>query len=422
MHINTMALLATLLEEFRFKIQNSTDVVKRNAYFLEAPGKIKVVIGMRRTGKTYFLFQRIQELLHTGVPIESVLFLNFEDDRLFPFTRDKLVDLIDAFYTMYPENHHKRCYIFLDEIQNVEDWSRVVRRLFDTKLIDIYLSGSSAKLLSKEIATELRGRALATELWPYDFDEYLNAKNINIDKTLFGTSVRDKLMHAFTRYLNHGGFPEVVHYEEEAWQNSLQDYIDIVVFRDIIERHRITHPAIIKYMIIALVQNAGKLFSIHKFYNDLKSQGYRITKDALYQYMEYVEDAYLVFGVPIYSESLRKKQVNPKKYYVIDSGLARAVTFELQKDYGRLFENIIYLDLRRRGWLVHYYMTTSRREVDFLVQNRRGEKHLLQVTWDLEDPNTRLREEAALAEAIEETKLKGHLLTLESYLQKGLPF
>ncbi|HBI21977.1 MAG TPA: ATPase [Legionella sp.] len=418
--MNEQALTELLLAEFHSKLQLLHDLVPRQALFPDIKNKINVAIGMRRTGKTYFIFQKIARLIKDGIPLSTILYINLEDDRLLPLTREKLAGLLDGFYSIYPENHEKKCYLFLDEIQNIEDWAIVVRRFFDSKHVEIYLTGSSAKLLSKEIATSLRGRSLATEIWPYDFSEYLQATDHSIDKSLYGSATRDKLAQAFRLYLEIGGFPEVVDYDQSTREQTLQEYVTIVTYRDIIERHKIANHSVIKYLIVSMIANVAKPFSINKFYNDLKSQGYKISKDCLYDYAQYIEDAFLAFSVPLYSESIRKVQANPKKTYAIDSGLVRAMTLDHTNDLGRLFENLIYLDLRRQGFTVYYYLTEARYEVDFLIKTPQGKKELIQVTWDMSDPDTKLREERALAAAMAELSIPGRIITLESYLRDGL--
>lgn len=412
--------LQILLGEFYDKLTSLTDIVARDAKFAEAGNKIKVVIGMRRAGKTYFLYQHILKLLSEGVSRNCILYINFEDDRLVPLNQQKLGKLVDAFYTLFPENHDKKCYIFLDEIHVIEDWQLVVRRLHNTKNAEIFLTGSSAKLLSKEIATSLRGRSLATEIWPYSFHEFLRAKKIAIDLTLFDKKTEDKLQQLFLEYLSVGGFPEVTCYTSDVRQQTLQEYLDIAIYRDIVERHAIKSPSIIKYMISTMVYSSGKPFTINKFYNDLKSQGYQIGKDALYEYAGYIEDAYLAFSVPIYDKSIRKVQTNPKKIYAIDPGLVRALTLDHENDLGSLFETIVYLDLRRLGCTMNYYLTASRYEVDFVAQSPQGHKKLFQVVWKQEDLTTFERQERAFKEGIAELKIDGEILTLDSYLRNGV--
>lgn len=418
--MNEYSVLALLLQEFHDKLKSLRHFVPRTAAFPNVENKINVAIGMRRAGKTYFVYEKIMQLLDAGVALSEILYINLEDDRLLPLSINKLANLLDGFYSMYPENHEKKCYFFLDEIQNVDDWAIVIRRFFDSKKVAIFLTGSSAKLLSKEIATSLRGRSLATEIWPYDFNEYKLAINSLVNTALYSAKTRDKLMQVFRQYLDLGGFPEVVFYDRSVRDQTLQDYVSIVTFRDIIERYNITNLSVIKYMITVMLGNVAKLFSINKFYNDLRSQGYKVGKDSLYDYAQYLEDAYFLFSVPLYSESIRKVQSNPKKIYAIDTGLVRAMTFDPGKDLGRLFENLIYLDLRRRGFEIYYYLTSDRYEVDFLVQTRKGEKELIQVTWDMTDVETKKREERALAVAMSELNIPGQIITVDSYLRDGI--
>ncbi len=413
-------MIQVLLGEFREKLTLLKDLVPRDAKFPDAPNKIKVAIGMRRAGKTYFVYQHILQLIREGTHLDTILYLNFEDDRLLPLNEQKLAQFVDAFYTLYPQNHDRKCFLFFDEIQNVTGWPTVIRRLHDTKNVEIFLTGSSAKLLSKEISTSLRGRSLATEIWPYSFSEFLRAKKTSLDTSLFNQKIKDILFNLFHDYLSTGGFPEVVSFTPDIQQQTLQEYLDITIYRDIVERHEIKHPTLIKYMILSMIYNVAKPFSINKFYNDLQSQGYSIGKDLLYEYANYIEDAYLAFSIPIYDRSIRKIYTNPKKLYAIDPGMVRAVTLDYEKDLGRLFENIVFLDLRRLGCTVHYYLTKERHEVDFLAQTGRGHKKLFQVAWNIDDTNTMQREERALEEAKEELRTEGDIITLDSYLRNGI--
>ena len=413
-------LLPILLGEFHDKLGRLDGLVPRDTQFPNAPTKIKVAIGMRRVGKTYFLYQQIQNMLGNGVPKSSILYINFEDDRLAPFNEQRLAKLVEAFYALYPENHDRKCYLFFDEIQNVPNWPIVVRRLHDTKNAEIFLTGSSAKLLSKEIATSLRGRSLAVEIWPYSFHEYMRAKKISIDQSLYDKKTQDRLAQTFREYLSDGGFPEIISFESDVKQRTLQDYLDVVIYRDIIERHQVKSSAAIKYMILSMIHNVGKPFSVSKFYNDLKSQGHAVGKDALYEYADHIEDAYLAFAVALYDQSIRKVQTNPKKVYAIDPGMVRASTLDYENDLGRLFENVVYLDLRRLGYTVNYYLTSERYEVDFLAHAPRGNKKLFQVAWDVQDAGTLAREERALQAAMQELKTEGALITLDSYLREGI--
>lgn len=418
--MNEQATLEILISEFHDKLKNLGGLISRDVEFPKAPNKIKVAIGMRRAGKTYVVYEKILKLLDEGTPLSRILYINFEDDRLLPLNQKKLAKLIEAFYSIYPENHEQRCYLFLDEIQNAEEWPIVIRRFHDSKNVEIFLTGSSAKLLSKEIATSLRGRSLPTEVWPYSFHEFIRSKNIEIDQKLFGKKTRDQLVKVFDSYLSEGGFPEVTDYTQDIRQKTLQEYIDIVLYRDIIERHNVTNPATVKYMILSMIHNVSNPFAINKFYNDIKGRGYKTGKDVLYDYADYIEDAYLTFSASIYDRSIRKSQSMPKKIYAIDPGLVRATTLDFESDLGKLFENVVYLDLRRLGCKVQYYLTEERYEIDFIATSPKGYQKFFQVVWDIDNLKTREREERALEAGIKELGIDGEIVTLETYLRKGI--
>lgn len=412
-------LITVILEEQKIIYERVITSIKRETAFAAFPNKIEVALGMRRAGKTFFLLQQMQKLLENeSVPWQRCLYVNFEDDRLLPCSQSKFREILESFYKVYPENHEQICYFFLDEVQNIEDWSLVLRRFFDTKKIKIYISGSSAKLLSKEIATELRGRSFPTEVWPFSFSEYLHAKQVNFDTKLFGQKTKDLFSQQLLNYINEGGFPEVVLVNGlEKKVQLLQEYVELVVMRDIIERYNIKNIQTIKYIIKTLLKNAGCSFSVNKLFNDFKSQNIPVTRGLLYDYLGYMEDAYLIFNISLYDESIRKVNSNPKKSYAIDTGLIKAFTFSLNNNYAHLFENLVYLDLKRQKNKIYYYLTEKKYEVDFLVENLKGERKLFQVVWDITDKLTLERETRALKAAEQELNIKGELITPEIYIK-----
>jgi uncharacterized protein len=416
----TNNIISTLIEEFQVKLSKYDNIVPREITFPKSINKIFVAIGMRRTGKTYFLLQTIKNLLAKGIPMSRILYINFEDDRLYPLSQEKLRNLLESFYTLYPENHEQQCYIFLDEIQNVEQWPVVIRRYYDTKQVQLFLTGSSAKLLSSEIASSLRGRSLSIEVWPFSFREYLTAKHVDIIKQLRGKKYLDTMRSHLISYLEQGGFPEVVNATTSDRIRILQDYVNVVIFRDIVERYKITNTVLVKYLIKTLLKNAGSYLAINKVFNDLKSQGLTVGKNTLHEYLSYIEDAYLAFRVPLYSESIRKIQTNPKKIYAIDSGLINAYTLGISENRGHFLENLVYLDLRRRQQEIFYYLTKTRNEVDFLTKTIKGKWQLYQVVWDIENQETFEREKRALHEAEKELGIKGKIITLETYLSEWI--
>lgn len=415
-----MALLERLLEDFYSLLQETKNCVPRRFSFPKADKMIKVAIGMRRSGKTYFLFQFIHQLIQQGVPLETILYINFEDDRLLPMNQKEMAALLESFYSLYPENHNRQCYLFLDELQNVEGWQLVIRRFFDTKNVQIYLTGSSEKLLSKEIATSLRGRSLSIEIWPYDFSEYLLAHSIKLPKKPIGKITMDTFGKYFLTFLKQGGFPAVQELSENVHRETLQSYVETVIFRDVIERHRVTNIVLLKYLTSSLLKNFSALFSSNKFYNDIKSQGYHAAKDTIYNYISYLEDAYLIATVPLFTESLRRSQITSRKIYGVDNGLIQANIMSQVDNFGRLFENQIYLDLRRQNKKIFYYQTKSGYEIDFLTQSPEGKKEFIQVVWDMNDPVTKEREERAMLEAQQELNIPGRIIDREIYLKNFL--
>lgn len=412
-----MSLIETLLSDFHDALAETKNCVLRNFAFPNADKMIKVAIGMRRSGKTWFLYQHIHHLLAEGVPLSAILYINFEDDRLLPMSHKAMGTLLESFYTLYPENHQRQCYLFLDELQNIEDWQVVIRRFFDTRKVQIYLTGSSAKLLSKEIATELRGRSLAIEIWPYDFNEFLLAHEIKIPEKPIGKKALDMLGKSFLRFLSRGGFPAVQGLSSTIWRETLQNYVETVILHDVVERHGVTNIALLKYLTFSLLKNFSSSFSSNKFYNDVKSQNYQAAKDTIYNYMQYLEDACLIATVPVYTESFRRSQTTSKKIYTVDNGLIQANVYSQSDNTGRLLENQVYLDLRRQNKKIFYYITKSGYEIDFLTESPDGKRELIQVVWDTSDPKTREREERAIKEAEQELHIPGRIIDLESYLR-----
>ncbi len=410
-------LLETLLAEAHESISLARESTLRDYKFPPVDKLIKVAIGMRRSGKSTFLYQTINKLLDSGVDYQQILFINFEDDRLLPMSAKEMGQLLDSFYTLYPENHDRICYLFLDELQNIEDWHLVVRRFFDSKKVQIYLSGSSAKMLSKEINTSLRGRSIATEIYPFSFSEYLTSKKVSLSSGPFGQKTYDVMQKHLLEYFGVGGFPAVQDMQENEWRETLQSYIDTVILRDIIERHKVSNVVVLKYLTTTLLKNAAAPFTVNKFYNDIKSMGMKCSKDLIYQYMIYLNDVFLVHALPVYSESIRASQYSPKKIYANDLGLINALTIGSNDQYGKLFENLVFLDLKRQKKDVFYYNTKDGFEIDFIAQTNKGEKEAIQVVWDMSDTKTHDREKRALVYAEKELGIKGRIITPKEYLR-----
>jgi len=407
----------TLFEQLiaDFHERSLPELTPRTVGISALPGKIDAIIGMRRTGKTWFLFQIIRQYLDQGIAKESMLYINFDDERLFPLTAQGLGDISDAYYRLYPQHRERPCYFFFDEIQNVPGWEHYLRRLVDNENLQIAVTGSSAKLLSREIATSLRGRSISTEIFPFSFMEALRHEGIVSKHPVRpGAKQRALLENRLKNYLRKGGFPEVQSVSEEYHTRILQEYVDVVVLRDVVERYQVGNVLPLRYLIRHLLASPATLFSINKFHHDLKSQGISCGKNTLHEYFEYLTDAYLIYPVTIHSRSVRAKQVNPRKVYAIDTGLANAFRHKPQPDWGRLLENLVFMELRRQGLNIEYYRTGKGYEVDFIVTGNSGIRSLYQVSLDISDGNTRKREVRALIAAMEETGLStAKILTLQ---------
>lgn len=410
-------ILQILQAEFRLSLKKTEKSVKRLYQFPEAKNLVKVAVGIRRSGKTYFLFQTMRELFSQHVPFDHVLYLNFEDDRLLPIDQKKMGAMVDSLYTLQPDLHNHKCYLFLDEVQNVEGWPLVIRRLLDTKDLEIYITGSSAKLLSKEIATSLRGRSLSIETQPYNFEEYLSSKNISLPSKPIGNEILDKYRMHLLGFFQVGGFPGVQTLSPHERLETLQNYVEVVVFRDIVERHKVSNTKLLKYFVNTLLKNTASRFSINKFYKDINSQGYKAGKDTLYTYLEYLEDAFLIYSIPIFTELLRVSNTTPKKIYAVDNGLINANTFNLSLNFGKLLENQVYLDLRRQKKEIFYFTTNEGYEVDFITKDLEGQYEMIQVVWDQSDPLTFEREKRALESAEKELGIKGKIIDWQSYIR-----
>ena len=394
------------------------DFTRRDITLPRIPHKALAIVGMRRSGKTTFLWQILADYLKEGVDRNSALYFNFEDDRLAGMELDDLDVLVEEFYRIYPEGRSGiRSVFFLDEVQVVSGWERFVRRLLDTETLDIFLSGSSARLLSREVATSMRGRAMEVRVFPFSFREYLRHQDKEpaalperwnkADRTMVERSLRE--------YLLQGGFPETVGAARPERMELLRSYVDVALLRDVIERYAVSHPVALRWMVRQLLGNAAGSFSVNKFYGDLKSQGFSVGKDTLHEYLGYLEDAFLLKTVSISTDSERRRMVNPRKVYPIDPGLIALYDRSGKSNTGHALETAVFLELERRGADIRYVRTSEGYEVDFFVSDVAGSKELVQVCADLDDPVVRDREIRALHKAAAEYPgAKLCVITLES--------
>ncbi len=369
--------------------------------------KIVSLIGVRRSGKTSLLFKLIETLRET-VSRQNVAYINFEDDRLYPTDLKDLDSLIEGYYELYPEKRDEKIYLFLDEIQNIEGWELFVRRLHDTLDVQLFITGSSSRLLSSEIATSLRGRTITYEIFPFSFKEYLVYKKIEVN--LYSSRSISFIKNSFNSYLLEGGFAETFDETTDIQQRILKDYMDLIIYKDIIERYAIKNHNLLKHLIKHFFVNMGTLISFNKLYNDYKSLGYKVGKDTLYDYISYLQEAYTLFTTPISRNSVRQEMRHPRKLYAIDNGFRQLFDTSLSMDYSKLYENLAFLHLRRKGSEIYYFK--QKQEVDFYT--RQDGELLANVSYAIDDAATFTREVSALVEAMNYFKLpESYLVTSE---------
>ncbi len=381
------------------------ELMPRMMPFVDLDGKATVVVGMRRAGKTSYCLQNLETLV-ASVPKERMLYINFENIRLLDFTRKDFPSITDVYYGMFPEHKNHLCYFVFDEIQRIDHWESFIRGLLDEENVRVVLTGSSSKLLSTEIATSLRGRALTTEIFSFSFAEFMRFHGVfDTPPKRIGNVSAAKLRKAMTDYFQIGGFPECQSVDADIRERILQDYVDAVVFRDVVERHRVSNVKALKNLVSALLNGVGQRFSISKFSNVLSSMGIKCSRENLYQFLDHLADAFLVFKVPVYSRSVRIGQVNPVKIYAIDVGLVRANVKDPTANRGALLENLVYLHLRRQEFEIAYGTTENGGEIDFIISTRHGaDRMLMQVSYSLTDAETRKRELAAFKSVAPELK------------------
>ena len=365
------------------------------------PGKATAVTGMRRAGKTTFLHQLRGERIERGIPRDRLPFISFEDERLAGLEAGELGVLVDEYYRRVPQAHDAGVTWCFDEIQLVPGWERFVRRLLDTGGCEVFVAGSSAALLSREIATALRGRAWQVLVHPFGFAEALRHQGQAAPAAPHRSarSARSHLERALLDWLATGGFPEAQGLDAESRHQLYRDYVDVAVLRDVVERHQVRNVTALRWLVRHLLGNAGSTFSVEKFHAVLRSQGLPVARDTLHEYLAYLEDCYLVRVVWMESDSERQRMVNPRKAYPVDPGLIPVFDRSGRANVGHALETAVLIELERRRREVTYVRTPEGYKVDFLARDATGGIELIQVCADASDTATAARELRALAAA-----------------------
>ncbi len=375
------------------------------------------ILGVRRCGKTYYMFQLISELVNSGIPKSNILYINLDDDRLQPLNGDELQLLIETFNEFFEVSEDHKLYLFLDEIQNMPDWEKWAKSTYDKNgNIKIVVSGSNASLLSRDISSLLTGRHITTRMFPFSFSEFLDHHGIKYQlKTLQYSKKKTSVKKLFNEYLQNGGFPEVIYYPGLGQRELLQSYFDDIIFRDIISRFNIRNPQVFKQLSIFCISNIAKphtFNSLRRLFANYTS----LSTDAIINYLSYLEDAFLLFSVSHYDHSMKKQINKPKKLYCIDTGMINAVSFRFSDNLGQLYENLVFLQLKRSNHEMYYWQSAKGYEVDFVIKEGLKASQMIQVCFDVSDAETRSREVRGLVEGLNYFDLpKGTIITSDFF-------
>ena len=368
----------------------------------------QVIVGTRRCGKTYRLYQEMHDIVAAGYDPSSILYFNFEDERLKPYTAGLLADVVDTFFAMHPQAKEDGCFLFFDEIQEVPDWGLFLRRLIDSTKATIYVTGSSSKMLSHELKSEFRGRSLPRELFPMGFSEYVRyTTGASIDPgSGFSSSDQAKLRNALQGYLLRGGFIAPLSLPAPDGMLLLQEYAYRTVALDVVERYNLRSPQVAVRFLARALASSGRELSVNKIANEFKSRGVSTSRETLGNLLDYYGQSYLLFSLQDLSRSLASNTRSSSKVYAVDPGMFAAFTRASAEETGQRLETAVFDKLRRttasarEGSLARLTFEHERKshEVDFV----RGDAllgdvyKLVQVSVSLDDPKTRARELSAL--------------------------
>ncbi len=390
------ALISVIQDQHAFKLPVKT--LERTPLAsledFQANRYVIVLSGVRRCGKSTLMHQfRLKQA-------EQDFYLQFEDERLVAFTVADFQLLLETFIELYGVQKT----LYFDEIQNIEGWERFVRRVHDQGY-KVYLTGSNSNMLSQELGTHLTGRYLSITLYPFSFAEFVQIANpeLLVPKNL-GTDQIGLLKKAFREYSEVGGFPE---YIETGLPDTLHMLYQNILYRDIVTRYRLSNPRPLKELVLFLASNISKEVSFNRVKTLLGLGSATTVSD----YCSYLENVYLCFLINRYDPSLSKQTLHPKKCYLIDHALAKIIGFRPSEDRGRLLENLVFLELKRRKKEVYFHK--AERECDFLVREGSKITEAIQVCLDCSTPETHSREVAGLLDAMRSYQLKSGLILTE---------
>ena len=406
-----------ILNDWNFWNKDIFDFIERDTYSkkineFSKSKEIVVLTGVRRCGKSTLLLSKISNLLNSGIKKNEILFINFEDPR---FSNNLNLNLLDEIFETYKEyiNNDSIPYVFLDEIQNLPSWEEWVRTKYELKQAQIFVTGSSSKLLSKEFGTVLAGRYLNINTYPLSFREFLNFNQIKISNKLDIINKKIEIKKQFSDFLKDGGFPKVVLNLPNLKKQELITYYETIILKDIVARYNLKNFDNVQKVAFYILSNIGKPIN----FNQIK-KATNISYELVDNYFEYLKDTFLIFEIHKYDYSLKKQLNSNKKVYTIDNGFMSHIGFNFSENYGRLLENLVFLELKKRDLEIYYHL--EKKECDFLIKEKNTITKAIQVTKTIkEKEETKNREFDGLIEDMVIYKLEeGLLLTQDEEGEK----
>ena len=371
--------------------------------------EILILTGVRRAGKTTLLFQTVKYLLEKGIEPKQILFVNFDEVDVSSL-KDSIRNVIGSFYNEIADRN-KKAYIFFDEIQNVNEWEKWAKTIYDEKKDQLIISGSSSYLLAGNLARLISGRYFLIDVFPLDFNEYLKFKNVKIEKRLDLISRKNEITKLLKKYLKEGGYPRVVLEDNEKLKEEhLKNYYESIVLKDVILIHKVRQEKLMKELIYYLASNFTQLYS-YKNLSEFLSADFSTIKE----YLSYIEGSKSFFQLSIFSYSLKKQSRNNKKIYCIDNGLRNSISFKFSEDEGKLAENLVFVELKREEKEIYYWQNEKGNEVDFIIKNKDNSLEAINVSFTDE---VKERELAGLIEFNKSFKMVKKLTVLTKDLEK----
>ncbi len=364
------------------------------------------ILGVRRAGKTTLLYELIDYLIKDKrASPKKILFIKADDDRV---EKEKLIDrAIDEYQKRV--NPGTSFFLFIDEIQEISGWQKTLKRIYDlNEKIKIFISGSNSSILKEDLSSLLAGRFAYFEIFPFSFPEFLRTKELEIKNETDLIKNKNIIRNFLLEYIEKGAFPEVIlEKREEIKEELARFYFDSIFYRDVIKRKDIRNPAKMEKLVKYFLQNISNPTSFAKTAKLLE-----LTTDSITEYVKALEDSYLIFSINLFEFSYKKQIINPKKIYCIDTGIRNIVGFNFSADIGRLYENLVFINLRRKNSDIYYWK--DKNECDFLIKTKK-ELQAIQVCYDLSKPETKEKEIRALLETLEKFKLNKGLVITEDY-------